>query len=174
MGNRIFKGVAITLGIIVGLIVIRGLIIETSFEYDNLAKDEHASQRLKNLDSQMDQEMTIFSSLEAHCQAMFVQETTQEQRDAATRASNELDGYFKYVRAADNFHQVEKEYPPRWFLRLIPSFRRRYESVQSALDANLPVLKRKLADSRAVRAHYNGACRTGNLHDRPIGEPSLM
>jgi hypothetical protein len=47
MGKRTFNGIAITLGITVGLFVIRVLIIETNYGYDNLAKDEHASQGLK-------------------------------------------------------------------------------------------------------------------------------
>ena len=174
MVKQFFKGGAITLGILVALFVSRRLIVEINFGYDNLVKDESASQDIKNFSSQVDATLTIFSSLEANCAAMYGQETTPEETGAATRASDTLDAYFKYARAFGDFHQVEKEYQPRWFLRLIPSFRRRYESVQSALDADLPEFKRKLAESRGIRAHYDGACRTGNLHYGSTGAPWLM
>ncbi len=167
----ILMGSAITLGILVALFVIRCLIVEINFGYDNLAKDERATHNIRKFDSQLDEGLTIFASLEANCQAMYRQGTTQAQTDAATQASDKLDAYFKYVRAVDDFHRIEKEYRPSWFLRLIPSFRRRYENVQSTLDADLPDLKRKLTHLRTVRSLYDGACKTGNLHYRPIGDP---
>ena len=174
MVKRILIGSAITLGILVGMFVIVGLIVEVNFGYDNLAKDERTTKNIRSFDSQMDQGLTIFSSLEANCEAMYSQETTKTQTDAATQVSDKLDAYFRYVRAIDNFHEVEKEHPPSWFLRVIPSFWRRYKSVQSALDADLPKLKGKLADLRTVRSLYDGACRTANLHYGPIGDPWAM
>jgi hypothetical protein len=127
MIKRLFKGIAIALGILLALFAVMGLIFETNFAYDNLAKDENDVRNFRNFDSQMDDVAKVFVLLDANC-VLKMYETTQQQEGAATKASEKLDAYSKWIRATEDFHQIEKLHPPRWFLRLMPSFRQRYES----------------------------------------------